>query len=93
MNIILTQQDADFILKYLRNDLEQVIEASSDLKKKYANLQKLFTDNLKKNKDAVTVMKIARVAAETMNEATSELQADLEKCIMLLTVGSEVSNG
>ena len=92
MNIILTQQDADFILKFIRNDLEQLAEVSSELDEKYKKLQSSFTDRLKGNKDAVTIMEIARVAAEAMNETTTEMKNDLEKCIMLLTVGSEAKD-
>ena len=92
MNIILTQQDADFILKYIRSDLEQLAEVSSELDEKYKKLQSSFTDRLKSNKDAVTIMEIAKVATEAMSETTTEIKNDLEKCIMLLTVGSEVSN-
>lgn len=92
MNIILTQQDADFILKYIRNDLEQLAEVSSELDEKYKKLQSSFTDRLKSNRDAVTIMEIARTAAEAMSETTTEMKNDLEKCIMLLTVGSEVKD-
>jgi len=92
MNIILTQQDADFILKYIRSDLEQLAEVSSELDEKYKKLQSSFTDRLKSNKDAVTIMEIARTAAEAMSETTTEIKNDLEKCIMLLTVGSEVKD-
>ena len=92
MNIILTQQDADFILKFIRNDLEQLAEVSSELDEKYKKLQSSFTDRLKNNRDAVTIMEIARTAAEAMSETTTEMKNDLEKCIMLLTVGSEVKD-
>jgi len=92
MNIILTQQDADFILKFIRTDLTVLRTNQNNTEESYERLNK----TLEKHKDlAGTILyQSIKDAAYTLikesSKSNKELIKDLEKCIELLTVGSEV---
>ena len=90
MTITLNQKDADFIIKYLRMELERINEARTDLKSSYSDLQKLYTERLKNNQTATELINFAKEITDFSNDITKEAKNDLEKCILLLTVGSEV---
>jgi hypothetical protein len=91
MNITLTQQDADFILRFIRADLENISETQSQIQKKHSALNSHFTKKLKDNETAKELMSFANEFTSMVDEAICETKDELEKCIMLLTVGSEVS--
>ena len=91
MNITLTTKDADLILKYIRQDLERVIESD----KKIAESKQRFTECLEKEgikQDSFS----GRLAAELLDFSTevekksAECKSELVKCIKLLTCGSEL---
>lgn len=88
MNIVLKQQDADFILMFLRNDLKRIIEADKGLEYKFAKLKKQHETN-KGNAFADLLMDTAAMMTRTVNERSSEVRKDLEHCIELLVCGSE----
>ena len=91
MNITLTTKDADLILKYIRKDLERIIESD----KKIAESKQRFVDCLDKNgikKDSFS----GRIAAELLDfsneveKTSAECRNELTQCIKLLTCGSEI---
>lgn len=90
MNITLTTKDADLILKYIRQDLERVIESD----KKIAESKQRFIDCLENNgikSDSFS----GRIAAELLDfsseveKTSAECKTELTKCIRVLTCGSE----
>ena len=92
MNIVLTQQDADFILKFIRTDLTVLQTNHNKTEQSYDELNKI----LEKHKDLANIplYQVIKETAEDLmketNRSNGELIKDLEKCIELLTVGSEV---
>lgn len=93
VNIVLNQKDADFILKYLRKDLERIVESDKDLDSKFEMLQKSYDkDELKKDPVASSLMKIATVMTKAVNESSNTVKKDLEHCIELLVCGSDNVN-
>ena len=90
MNITPSQHDADFILKYIRVLLENVSDTQSEIGQKYNKLQKHFCEKLNNNEMANEIMSFAKEVTSEIDSAILETKNDLEKCVMLLTVGSEV---
>ena len=89
MNIVLTQKDADFILKIIRLDLARVVESETDLDNKFAQLQKHHTENLKDISFANIIMQTATEMTNELKEQHMEIRKDLEHCIELLMCGSD----
>ena len=92
MNITLNTKDADFILRFLRTDLDRLNASLDRLLDSREELQKTYDNSaIKDTKLANVMMDIAeKVTAET-KEGMQEVKDDLLHCIELLTVGSEVS--
>jgi len=92
MNITLNTKDADFILRFLRTDLDRLNASLDRLLDSREELQKTYDNSaIKDTKLANVMMDIAeKVTAET-KEGMQEVKDDLLHCIDLLTVGSEVS--
>ena len=92
MNIVLTPQDADFILKFIRTDLTVLQTNHNKTEQSYKELNKI----LEKHKDlagTILYQNIKDTADTLMKESSrsnEELIKELEKCIELLTVGSEI---
>lgn len=92
MNIVLTQQDADFILKFIRTDLTVLQTNHNNTEQSYERLNK----TLEKHKDFASTILYQSIkdTADTLmkesNRSNEKLIKELEKCIELLTVGSEV---
>lgn len=91
MNVILTQKNADFILKYIRNDLRAVTDAASSLEENYNNLEKSCESAEEMPQVAKRVLELAKAAKDISDENTESIKKELEHCIELLTVGREVS--
>jgi len=92
MNIVLSQQDADFILKFIRNDLSILCANHKKTEDSYKELQQL-SEKYKEFSSSPLMQSIKETADVLMketNESSKELIKDLEKCIELLTVGSQV---
>lgn len=91
VNITLNEKDADFILKFIRTDLEKVILSEKRHNSKFERLKQYYT-NMEKNPVADGLMKVAGVLCNEVNENMSDFKKGLEHCIDLLMCGSEVSN-
>ena len=88
MNIIISQKDADFILKFIRAELKRVSDSSTSLQNNYKRLEKACTEDLRNLPEVVSMMEMARVLKQTVDENSDELRKDLEKCVEILTIGS-----
>lgn len=94
MNIVLTQKDADFILKYIRLDARRVEENYKKLTENENRLVKAYEEsNFDKNELtlATTLLDMAKEVGTSAKNDLIELQKDFTRCIELLTVGSEVT--
>lgn len=92
MDIRLTQKDADFILKYIRADLEKITGTNVKLaerKKEFIN--ELQNQGVKEDSLAGSIAKNLLFFSEELTNTTDKIEKDLLKCAELLTVGSEVS--
>ena len=94
MNIVLTQKDADFILKYIRMDARRLDESLNNLSEHENNIIKSL-DNVKKaganTELAESLFNMAKTIGDDTRNSLIEIQKDFTKCIELLTVGSEVA--
>lgn len=88
MNIIISQKDADFILKFIRADLKRVSDSSASLHNNYKRLEKSCTEDLRNLPEVASMMEMATILKKTMDEDSDEIRKDLEKCIEILTIGS-----
>ena len=92
MNITLNSKDADFILRFLRTDLERLNDSLNKLLDSKEELQKTYNESqIKDSKLAQVMMNIAEEVAAETKDGMQGVKNDLLKCIELLTVGSEVS--
>lgn len=92
MNIVLTQKDADFILKYIRMDARRVDERYAMLEENEKNLLESCNDLDKFDSKAATVIsKFAKDLGSDVRNDLDTLKKDFTKCIELLTIGSEVT--
>lgn len=90
--IVLSTKDADFILKYIRADLEKITEAYSlTEKKKREFIEELKKEDVKDDSFEGTMAKTLIDLANAINTETSAIKEDLTKCVELLTVGSEAA--
>ena len=92
MNIVLNQKDADFILKYIRGDLERLIASENSRKEKYERLEHHYGKIEKKDLCVDGLMKAAKELHEEVNEEVFELHQGLDRCVELLMCGSEASD-
>ena len=91
MEIKLTAKDADFILRFIRSDLQRIVDNSTNLDESWSRLEHSCTDQIK---DLPFVKGLMEVAGDAMKMARSDnddLRKGLEHCVELLTCGSEVS--
>lgn len=92
MNIVLTQKDADFILKYIRMDAQRVDESFESLKKRETELlSKCNSPDVANEPMIRNIMEITTKAGNVVKAEMEELKKDFTRCIELLTVGSEVA--
>lgn len=92
MNIVLTQKDADFILKYIRMDARRVDERYKMLEENEKNLRESCERlNKYEPKTAAMVSDFAKNLGNDVRDELTELKNDFSKCIELLTIGSEVA--
>ena len=90
--ITLSNEDADFILRFLRTDLEIVNDRLNKLMDSKKELQKTYDDSeIKDTKLANIMMDIAEKVTADAKGGMQEVRGKLLRCIELLTVGSEVS--
>lgn len=92
MNIVLTQEDADFVLKYIRADLEKLSDQLKINASQCAELRKKCSDKIKDEPLLQTLMGIADDLKKEVEEGAAVLQSGLERCAELLMCGSEVEN-
>ena len=89
MDIVLSQKDADFILSYLRADLERVSKISDDLIEKQKDLQ----NQLESQRSQMGLTKyfmcqgMLQISNEMIKDST-ETKSELMRCIEILTTGS-----
>ena len=92
MNIVLSAKDADFILKYLRDDLEKVCKTGSKIAEKQAEFKKHISElNISSNNPELILAKGLIETADELIEESNETKNNLTRCIELLTCGSEVT--
>lgn len=90
--ITLAQKDADFILGYLRADLQKTNEQLDFVNKKEEEIFSIYNnnENYKNNQFLQLIMdgvKLKRLEYDTFHKKKIE---NLVKCIELLTIGSEI---
>ena len=90
MNIVLSAKDADFILKYLRDDLEKVCEAGDKIAKKQAEFKKHINELNVDCPELILANGLIEVSDDMITES-NEIKNNLTRCIELLTCGSEVT--
>ena len=90
MDIKLTAKDADFILKFIRTDLQRVCETSAKIRGKQTELEAMY-EKSEKSDLIKLVWEMAKEAGTLVSEDMTEIRHDLERCVELLTVGSEVT--
>lgn len=89
MNIILTQKDADFILKYIRADLKKVSDNYNNLSDSYDELLTTCTkQGFSEDKLNIIHNAVGQIKDDFL-DMTKEIQEELAKCVELLTIGSE----
>lgn len=91
MSISLTTKDADFILGFIRADLQRVVDNTANLDESWKRLEASCTDNIKDLSFVQGLMKIAGDARQMAVSDNNDIRKDLERCVELLTCGSEVS--
>lgn len=92
MNIVLSAKDADFILKYLRDDLEKVCKAGDKIAKKQAEFKEHINGlNVSSNNPEFILANGLIETADELIEESNETKNNLTRCIELLTCGSEVA--
>lgn len=93
MNIVLTPKDADFILRYIRIDLERLVKSDNEIIKcKNAYVERLKSKGVKEDSfEGVIAKSLLELSDEVMNTSETN-KKDLEHCIELLTCGSEEEN-
>lgn len=91
MNIVLKQEDADLILKYIRADLRRVTKAIDEITEKFNELQQScpIPEN---SAQAILIFNAISEFKKDVFDTSTEVKTDLAKCIELLTIGSEVSD-
>ncbi len=87
--IELTQKDADFILKYIRADLERASEAVERLKKRQEELEKSCNKVDLKGEGLESLITITKIVGKAVDNDMNIIRHDLERCVELLTCGSE----
>ena len=90
MEIRLTAKDADFILKFIRTDLQRVCETSAKIRGKQSELEAMY-EKSEKSDLIKCVWNMAKEAGNLVSEDMTEVRHDLERCIELLTCGSEAA--
>lgn len=92
MNIILTQKDADFILSYIRADLQKITETNVKLvERKKEFVSELEKQGVNADSFAGNVAKNLLSFSEELTNTTDKIEKDLVRCVELLTVGSEAT--
>lgn len=89
MSITLTPKDADFILRFIRADLEKINEASKESEKSWERLNLACKDEIKDIPAVMSIMEVAREAKKLSDGNVREIKESLQHCIELLTWGSE----
>lgn len=91
MNITLSQKDADFILKFLRADLERVSSSNVEIKEKQIEFKKEISElNLQSDScpEMILVKNLLDLSSDMLNESL-DIEKDLCRCIELLMMGSK----
>lgn len=90
--IQLNEKDADFILRFIRVDLERLNGNLNELHQSNNDLKETYEkSNMKDSLMAKCMMDLAEEVTTKTTEGLSEIKNDLIHCIDLLTTGSEVS--
>lgn len=89
--IQLNEKDADFILRFLRIDLERLNGNLNELQQSNDDLKETYEkSSVKDSLMAKYMMDLAEEVTSKTTAGLSEIKNDLIHCIELLTVGSEV---
>ena len=92
MNIVLSQKDADFILKFIRADADMIDERYKELNKAENDLRETYKNGNFNNLDKIkNIMEVSGDLATTVRGHLTELKNDITRCIELLTIGSEAA--
>lgn len=89
MIIELKHEDADFILKFLKADLVRVRKNLANIEQDYNKFYAYLSKKPEKGREDEVVSNIMSNVKDVVCEHSKELCSDLEKCIELLTIGSE----
>jgi len=87
--IELTQKDADFILRYIRADLQKASEAVERLKQRQEELERSCKKVDEKGEALESLITITKLVGKAVDDDMNIIRHDLEHCIELLTCGSE----
>lgn len=90
MNIVLSAKDADFIIKYLRDDLEKVCEAGDKIAKNQAEFKNHINELNVDGPELILANGLIEASDDMITES-NEIKNNLTRCIELLTCGSEVT--
>ena len=87
--IELTQKDADFILRYIRADLQKASEAVERLKQRQEELERSCKKVDEKGEALESLITITKLVGKAVDNDMNIIRHDLERCVELLTCGSE----
>lgn len=90
MEIKLTSKDADFILKFIRADLQRICDTSAKIRGKQSELEEIY-EKSEKTELIKHIWDMAKEAGDLVSEDIDNARHDLERCVELLTCGSEVT--
>ena len=93
MNIVLTTKDADSIIRWLREVLEDVSDLEDDISNNFKILCEKYesSKNLKKSKKCAIELEETKLAVEDRMDELKKDRLQILHFIELLTCGSEVS--
>ena len=94
MNITLSTKDADFIIRFLRKDLEKVSNAENSLKERQTEFKNRIDElNVSESCPEMILVNGLLDVSNNLIEESEQTKNELCKCIELLTAGSEDLNG
>ncbi len=89
MTIELTREDADFILKYIRDDLTRINQNLDNIDVSYKKFKDSITEDVEKKPEFAAINAVMHKMKNIVNENSRAICQDLERCVELLTMGSE----
>ena len=93
MNIVLTQKDADSILCYLREQVEDINSFQKEVTKQFAEFKNIYNEStvLQQKEECKEMIEETRELFDNRMQEISDERSKLYRFIEILTCGSEVS--